>query len=424
MRLLSILFIFIYSSLLSQNFTSGDYWVMDRGRAVDFTAINPVPNTTLPFNYRVQENNATLTDASSTVVFHTDGEDIFDATGFTMLNGINIGGHESNSQLIAFEYPGTLSDSIIVFTVNDYSTAGELRYSIADMTGNGGLGEVVTKGALMGSGYSEHLTGVFINCNEAWVIAHKRTGNFEAYFVDTNGIGSPVISSGIELSQGTYNIGCIKLSHDNTKLAGTDFDPSGSVVVYDFDITTGNITNPTVYPATDPYGLEFSPNGNLLYYTERGVNGDVRQIDLTTGVDTRLGNGSNASSFTGQMELGRDGKIYVAVAFGSRLNVINNPDISGTGCNYVRNGLFIGGSHRLGLPQTMNKDCPMLLNIKDREFISIVEKDDVTLYNWFNMLGENICQDCSYMEVFNNFPSGIYIAANKWWETQKIEIIK
>ena len=145
----------------------------------------------------------------------------------------------------------------------------------------------------------------------------------------------------------------MKASPDNKKLAVTlrSYDPTrgpvpGPFEVYDFDNSTGMLSNPqNLGEYTLQYGVSFSPGSRLLYlhgFAETGRDaGDLLyQFDLADDdpVSSRTGllrsifpNRANLANFN--LQIGPDGRIYGAGNLsesmdftGNRLLVINRPD--------------------------------------------------------------------------------------------------
>ena len=108
--------------------------------------------------------------------------------------------------------------------------------------------------------------------------------------------------------------------------------------------------------------MAFSPNSNLLYATNIH-NWALGQWDLTAAnipaTEVLIGytNGSsvNRPSYNGgALQLASDGKIYVAEIGLSSLGVINDPNVSGAGCNFVTSQVGLAGrTCILGLPPFM-----------------------------------------------------------------------
>lgn len=355
-------------------------WIMDENSGVTYQ-LSP-SNFTPPPNMDVQEGNAIVSNGN-TIILHTDGVDVYDASGSIMSNGYNIGGHLSSSQIVATQLPG--SDSLFyIFTLNDYSTTQDFRYTIVDMSQNGGLGAVTSKGNLIGTGYTEKMTAcIHDNCTDVWIITQVcGTNRYEARLLTSSGLSSPVISS-VGSSTLTYCIGCMKASPDKAKIAVTEFDGSGYVEVFDFDNATGQLSNPVQYAASDPYGVEFSPNSNLVYYTERKFNGRIRQIDLGSGTVYNLGAISNLSQIGGQIQLAKDGNIYGISAFSNRMFGVENPNGVGAAATYNNNAhtLSSGTSTRLGVPQNIQPCGAFFLAV---EWLSVEGwvTDEHTFIEW------------------------------------------
>jgi hypothetical protein len=75
----------------------------------------------------------------------------------------------------------------------------------------------------------------------------------------------------------------------------------------------------------------------------------VLQFDIKTKAAIAVGHSSNHK--LGALQRGPDGKIYVAREDNSFLGVLEQPNTSGPACQYVDDGLKLGGRHsKLGLP--------------------------------------------------------------------------
>ena len=141
-------------------------------------------------------------------------------------------------------------------------------------------------------------------------------------------------------------------SPDGTKYAR--YLPQSDLRIFDFDRCTGEFSNPLHIPIQDiadslwSTSVAFSASGKYLYL---GSNDFVYQLDMeaddiaasrttvavydgftTSGLSTRFG----------QMELGPDGKIYMACPAGRRvLHVIEYPDSAGVACQVNQHKFFI-----------------------------------------------------------------------------------
>ena len=79
----------------------------------------------------------------------------------------------------------------------------------------------------------------------------------------------------------------MKVSPDGTKLGIAGYFGSGTVELFDFNAATGVVSNPITLtgPWTNnlPYGLEFSPNSQVLYVHETTNGGGIHQWGHHTG---------------------------------------------------------------------------------------------------------------------------------------------
>lgn len=255
-------------------------------------------------------------------------------------------------------------------------------YSLVDLTLNGGNGDVVTseKNVLLTTYDLNDQTQASYKCSEKitavehadgqsyWVITHFRD-QFYAFRIDSSGVNlNPVISTvGPLITEMGYRrnaIGYMKASPDGSKIAvchrqngnvqGQNANNTGSVWLYDFDTSSGIISSINalnLYPNSGPYGVEFSPDSSKLYVS---VDNSVVQFDISASdpVST-LTTVYNGFNFVGAIQLGPNGKIYVANSTNSQtLDVINAPDELGIACDYDANGqpLSSGTFSNIGLP--------------------------------------------------------------------------
>ncbi|MDX5444060.1 MAG: hypothetical protein LPJ89_09800, partial [Hymenobacteraceae bacterium] len=304
------------------------------------------------------EGTASISDNSGTLQFYTNGVDVWNRNNNVMPNGINLQGKLDVAQgVIALPAPGNNS-RYYIFTVDPTIRAlvTGLKYSIVEMSLNGGLGDVTTKNAHIYEGTTEHLTAIkHYNKADIWVMMMEQSfQKLRAYRLTSSGVSAtPVFSSvGVPVTSNTAIKGCMKFSQDGRKLAvavGTH-----GFILYDFNNSTGVASNPMLIPApnaTRPvYGLEFSPNGEFLYVSDTEK---LYQYNITSGVAATIA----ASLYvidTGtphSIQLGPDDKIYVAYNNDIYLRVINWPNNARSGCNFAWFILPQFASSLKGLPQ-------------------------------------------------------------------------
>jgi gliding motility-associated-like protein len=265
-------------------------------------------------------------------------------------------------------------DELEVDPTNPVADDG-LRYSIVDMTLNGGLGDVQTNN--MNTQLATDLTEKLIVIRSAeiqgfWVIAHRRNANeFLAWKIDECGISAqPVISavgsffSGAALGATEGWMGAMDASPDGNRI-GMPVDWSDRLEFFDFNKTTGIVSNPIAVNVMDDstppflrkYGACFSPDGSKFYYTN--IN-SVYQLNLGTYTSSAIAS-SNTLIYSPtlepnnypcfQIEQAPNNKLYVAIGNTGRLDEISNPNSLGLACGYVSNAVsFSPATCQLGLP--------------------------------------------------------------------------
>src|SRR5690606_28433633 len=124
--------------------------------------------------------------------------------------------------------------------------------------------------------------------------------------------------------------------------------------MFDFDRSTGAVSGyrnlRNTFSSLDfVYGFEFSPNDSLLYVSTAYVTGYLHQLDVINDEQTILA--TLPGHYTmGALQLGPDGRIYLALPEQPFLGVIARPDRSGVACQYEPEGmpLAAGTFSRLG----------------------------------------------------------------------------
>lgn len=315
------------------------------------------------------ENSSSISDASGNLLFYTNGVTVWNKQHVVMSNGTGLMGDPSACQSgWSVRQPGS-STIYYIFTLDETGGPDGLRYSIVDMSLASGLGAVTTKNTLLHSPSSEKLT-VTRHCNgtDLWIVSHDfNSANFRSYLLTSAGLGSPVFSNvGTYIGNSIYSaVGDMKISPNGKKLALAIYLAPCAFELYDFDPSTGVVSNSltlaTSNPINYPAGVEFSPDGSKLYGCYSDLS-SLLQWDLCAGSNTAIIASvySMTASGTGLMHLGPNGKIYVSrgqMTLGPQtdLGVVNNPNAPGAACNYVDKGQSIApNTSQYGLPQMLN----------------------------------------------------------------------
>lgn len=331
-------------------------WAFGEFGGLDFNNGNPVPISTSIDTY---ESSASVCDMNGRLLFYTDGTKVWDRNHNLMpngsgLNSIIAGGRYSSTGSTA---QGTvivpMPDSALKYyifsltSVEQRANAGRLYYSVVDMTLNNGFGDVELskKAVLLDTGLQEQMTAVVGNNCNIWLLVCSKAPDprFKAFDVNALGINSNPVISTVGLgavspgSLGTGAVGVMVASWNRQKIAVT-LNASGNTFLYDFDASTGLISNPIDLQNTDvSYGACFSPDDSKLYIQCYRGGGRLDQYDVgevnpaaIIASRTNIGN----TSMLSQLKMGPDKKMYFLSAFGYFLGVINKPDDSAMLCQY------------------------------------------------------------------------------------------
>ena len=403
--LLGIAMLLFPFALLAQQ---GNIWHFGNKAGLDFNGGSPTVLNNGSMN--TQEGCAVVSDNSGAILFYTDGQTVWDQTDAIMTNGSGLNGHTSSTQsAIIVPHPGN-SNQYYVFTVADqyhFPNVNGVDYSIVDMS-MGTYGAVTaTKNVNLVSATTatERITSIcYQNAAgnpEFWVITNVRTSNdYYAYNITSAGLNTtPVITTASSLGLSAYGtnkdnyVGYLKASSDGTMVFKANRYASASFgELLDFDVNTGAFSTARVITTNRAgYGVEFSPNSQILYVASfsKVYQYDPTQTtsaNLTASANTVFTKPAGASEGVGALQLGPDAKIYVCNGYegtaGSYLDVINTPDIwqsGGNTCGYVNNQITLasGTFGYLGLPNFPNCYVSSLCDV-DADFG--INVDNCTYY--------------------------------------------
>ena len=359
--ILSYFFCFLsISSLFAQK--EANIWYFGANAGLDFNSGTPV--ALLDGALDTIEGCATISDTDGNLLFYTDGITVFNKNHTIMLNGMGLNGDTSTTQSALIVPKPNDENTYYIFTVAARANADGLQYSEVNMQLDGGLGGVTTnKNKRLYTPTAEKITAIKSSIENAfWVLSHKANSNeFIAYKITETGVNpTPVISAIGTTVTGSGGLGGqIKISPDGTKLAVARTQKISEAQLFDFDASTGKVSNPMTLTALfgfeDVYGLEFSPNSKVLYVSILGTG--VFQYNLEAGTPTAIADSqleltTSSAGYAG-MQLATDGKIYIAKSNQKYIDFIDQPDEVGFGCGYQFESLYLGDGDRfskLGLP--------------------------------------------------------------------------
>ncbi len=358
-HLFTIVILLFCSLCFSQN--EANIWYFGNNAGLDFNSGSPVALTDGQLS--TLEGCSTISDSGGNLLFYSDGVTVWSKNHTIMVNGTGLNGHPSSTHSALIVPKPNDPNIYYIFTVDQgFNDANGIQYSEVDMTMDGGLGAITNnKNILLHSPTTEKLTAIKnFSGNGYWILSHKLNSNeFISYEITSSGINTtPIVSAvGTSVNNSEDAIGQIKISPDGSKVAVARRGDLKEVQLFDFNTSTGEVSNPiTLFNPTGSvsiYGVEFSPNSEVLYAS--ALSGRVYQFDLNAGnntqiIDSRIVIQDDSESNYSALQLGPDSKIYITKIEGY-LDVINDPDVVGLGCNYISNGVYLNGREsQLGLP--------------------------------------------------------------------------
>jgi hypothetical protein len=383
----SIIFFLCLFPYLMLSQVKGDYVWINGGEMLD--DLSAVHFHVMDFNNNPQEpeagimkygfwgQNSSVSDDEGNLLFYTNGCAIFNRNFEVMPNGDSIDTGNFFSQFVRdciFGIPGFQSALIlqdpgyeggyyvINTQINIYESSirtHKLRYSYVNMSLDNGMGDVVEKDLnLYGNEdiIRSYLTAITDDKNEGWwVLYPKSEDKFLTFHIGKDSIRRyPDQDSNHEFTrQRTSAAGTARFSPDGTKYALYNY--SDQLHVYDFDRSTGQLSNHQLVELFDREvieanplhfaSVEWSPNGRFIYCAsylnlhqidtwESNLQDGIRHIDEYNGT---------LDPFPTELFLmvqAPDCKIYMAPKNGSySMHVINKPDELGKDCDFVQNAI-------------------------------------------------------------------------------------
>lgn len=416
-----------YSLLIGQ----ANYWYFGDYAGLKFNGTG-TPTALNNSVMRTGEGSAVITNQNGDLLFYTDGTTIWNSKHKADITGLK-GSPSSTQSALIIPVPETNCTRYFVFTsgpAEDFSIGANVvlvELSGDPVTTGTTVKKIEGPTRMYSASCVEKLNGIKDGKGGYWVLNHEWQNNkYHSYHVTKNTtditklLATDVVTAIGKSQTGilTNSQGQLKFNRAGTKMAITVADDK-FVELYDFDLSSGKPSNVQLIQNNDPnfssyktifsgtanlYGLEFSNNGKYLYVAEffTGGSASVFQFDISLSTldsirrsNVVLATNSHSSRYPyGALQMGPDGKIYVATNARKSLAVINKPDLKGTNSNFVENGFTLLKDCYLGLPTTIVVDMCCTTQKpdlgKDTMFCagsSVTLKDttkNVTSYLWSN----------------------------------------
>lgn len=347
----------------------GSVWVFPNSNKLDFNSNPPTFQAGGALDCSGAtfcEGVASISDSIGNLLFYSDGTKVWDANDEVAINGGGLLGHRSSTNA-AYIVPIPGSDTrYYLFTTDAYENELEngLRYSVIEVCGGGT--NVLEKNILLRSNVTEKLSAVHkTNSVDYWLVAHEHgTDRFLTYSITSSGIELTDSSSIGSQHPIAFNgaVGQMKFSPTRDKLVLAVSNNGMNPFIEILDFANGVLSNPisfspdTLYSGQSEilmscYGISFSPNGQLLYvspvYDSKLIQLNVEHY--TSAIDILatkkvLSIQPNSGQAFHQIQLGPDGKIYLASWGESYLGLVNAPNEIGAGSNFEIQGVHLNGN--------------------------------------------------------------------------------
>jgi len=384
--------LFTFLNAFFSNFTAfsqneGNIWYFGEFAGIDFNSGTPVVLSNSALN--TWEGCATICDNSGNLLFYTDGISVWNNTHVPMPNGSGVlfGNPSSTQSAVIVQQPGS-STLYYIFTVDHIGGVDGLNYSKVDMSLQSGLGDITGPvNTPVIAPTSEKIAAIqHQNGTDYWIVTRLVNSDvYHSYLLDATGLSITPVVTTFSLNNSTCSIGYLKASLDGNKIASACWG-EGNFLLYNFDASTGILSNPIDFQFTSTYGIEFSPNSELMYVSSIGVG--IFQYDLLAGTALDIINSLQQISTLPSscaLQLGPDLKIYQARAAEPWLGVISDPNTLGAGCSYNPNGVALAPSttSSLGLPTFHNIAVGGSTNISSCLGDSLILTDNYySIHNW------------------------------------------
>ncbi|MCH2228746.1 MAG: T9SS type A sorting domain-containing protein [Crocinitomicaceae bacterium] len=349
-------------------------WYLGTGAGISFNSGTPV---NIPSNIASYEVTTSISDGDGNTLFYVGAPDgatsfgngftVWDGSNMLMPNGDVAVGFSQSCGLTAVPVPGNCDQYYIFALTALGGTDYGLRYSIVDMSlpGNGTiaspLGDIdpIEKDILVFASdtLAEKIKVVQKgNTENFWVITRSVNNDlFYSFEVTATGVNSIPVVSVISPTNWPTSIGSpvfswIAVNKNRDMIAEANgFGPD--VKLFNFDNQTGilslaEVLIPTGTFGSDiPYGIEFSPSGNVLYasWFTGGNTTYISSFDITAGAGSIAGTrqdflvGINTTAEYSGLTKAPDGKIYGSRNGYTHMITLETPE------NYLNPNLTIPG---------------------------------------------------------------------------------
>ncbi len=271
-------------------------WVFDHDNIITFDNISFMPKHHRNKHKDVASYYSNISNSNNDILFYTNGILIRNKDNEIMDNGLGL-----------YSWNGDMQNSIIlpilddtnkfyVFTIGNTDinrrTDSGLCYSIVDLSYNNGLGKVIIKNKQIIKDIHSEIAAVHhANGKDYWIVVYSKSKPIlYSILLKRDGTILPPIENKVGIVKKDtvyYEQGWLRFSPSAKRLASIDGVRNGYIELFDFDDSTGIISNPIqfkFYKDAFRFSCEFSPNEKYLYVAEDPYfdKGGVTQFDISS----------------------------------------------------------------------------------------------------------------------------------------------
>jgi len=328
-------------------------WYTDKNLGIDFNCTTPVIIDDHSDDFISIEGTGAICDEFGNLLFYTDAERVFNRVHEIIPNGNGMLSSSSKHSGLFIKKP---LDSTTYYLISPgFSFMDELYWNEIDLTLDGGFGDIVPgmkNLTLMNNNLDEMVTCVnHCNGQDVWVLTGKNgTNEFHAFLVSDAGLSTvPVVSTPVGGPiNTTTGRGTIKFSPNGKwlVLAAQISTSTIPTTLYQFDNSTGIVSNPLALDSNDAHAISFSPDNTKLYigHQQNGCKMYQYELDIPGILASRTLVGNVPGPALWLLQNAPDGKIYMDPGGNATTYpVINNPNLKAPLCNFDPTGFSLNG---------------------------------------------------------------------------------
>lgn len=319
------------------NSTKNIYIADFSGNKVSFQETNHMGGTGNPLD-DVAEGIAHVEDKNGNVIIWVTANGVYDKNGDLMPGSSGIKANPSNTEINICPVPGNNGKYYIFY---NEETCSNLYYSVVDLSIRNGLGDITQLNVQLdaGSFYGEGLEIISVPCSSNYkLIAYKCNLEFVEFSITSMGIGEPRMLLPYDTGNNEGR-GELEYYKGNVGMAVANYNKAVLFKYNPYTDSASNLKEINFSSQAGVYGLQFSPDTQYVYFTD-WFNVDVfekpvypnlfrynlRNEEIKSWVIPYSNSNCGTAVGLGQIELGKDYKLYIPEVNGCGILVVSQPD--------------------------------------------------------------------------------------------------